>query len=323
MNSTFQHNLNLALIISALLHILLALNLTFYSHNPVENSNIEIEYSSENKIVSPSEAPEIPAPDATKLSERDSVVEREMIKRGTPGDAVQTGQQAAPRAATSTPRAKIVPPSPVKTETQNQRPAPNLKLDQSTLLNQFGKTPPKAVTDPMNEIANTPDSYQAFSRPPGSGAKFLGNGGSSDYLPSLPDGDLTLLNAKANQYAVFVRRVAVQVFAELRQVGWESLQANDIRAISADAVFEAVMAPDGELVSIKALEASGSRGFDEVLRIAVNKGTRDRNPPAGAKAEDGQIHFIFKARSWVALSTNPRNQASIERRWLLLATGLL
>jgi hypothetical protein len=151
----------------------------------------------------------------------------------------------------------------------------------------------------------------------------MGNGGSSDYLPSLPDGDLTLLNAKANQYAVFVRRVAVQVFAELRQVGWESLRAADIRGISSDSIFEAVMGPNGELVSVTPVEASGSRNFDEVLRIAVTKGARDRNPPAGAKADDGQIHFIFKARSWVGISNGARNQAPIERRWLLLATGLL
>ena len=53
----------------------------------------------------------------------------------------------------------------------------------------------------------------------GTGAKFFGNSGSTDYLPNLPDGDITLLNTKADHFAVFVRRVAARVFAALRSSG--------------------------------------------------------------------------------------------------------
>ncbi len=327
MNSTFQHNLNLALVISVLLHILLGLNLTFYRSVPQESAAIEVEFSPDKQIVTPSnsvETPPLAPPETNRLSDLDSAVEKESIKRGEAGAPIRSMNDSG---AVTPPQAEAkklpmqTPNKPAPKEVS--KTPPNLKLDQSTLLDQFGRTPKPARVDPLNELNSEAANYQAFSRPPGSGARFMGNGGSSDYLPSLPDGDLTLLNAKANQYAVFVRRVAVQVFAELRQVGWESLRAADIRGISSDSIFEAVMGPNGELVSVTPVEASGSRNFDEVLRIAVTKGARDRNPPAGAKADDGQIHFIFKARSWVGISNGARNQAPIERRWLLLATGLL
>ena len=146
--------------------------------------------------------------------------------------------------------------------------------------------------------------------------------GSRDYLPDIPDGEVTLLNTKANKYAVFVRRVASQVFANLRGSGWSSLSAADIRAINQDGVFEAVLSPKGVLLSVQLTTSSESRRFDQVLRTAIQKGAKDPNPPAGAEAEDGNVHFIFQARSWVQIQPNARNGGMNERRWLMLGTGL-
>src|SRR5690606_20546577 len=105
-------------------------------------------------------------------------------------------------------------------------------LDRQGLIDRFRKTPEERNTSqdshgsPMS--AGSLAGYKAFSRPAGSGARFIGASGAPDHLPSLPDGDITLLNTKANQFAVFVRRVATQVFGELRLTGWESLLASDI-----------------------------------------------------------------------------------------------
>ncbi|RMG43853.1 MAG: energy transducer TonB, partial [Candidatus Dadabacteria bacterium] len=169
----------------------------------------------------------------------------------------------------------------------------------------------------------SPESYSgAFSRPSGSGARFLGLSGSPDYLPSLPDGDLTLLNTKASRFAVFVRRVATQVFSELRQSGWERLSAGDIMSMQGFSTVRAVISKDGKLLRIEPLESSGSSRFDSVLFEAAKRGAADPHPPAAAAASDGNIHFIFKARSWVRIYSDPRTGARNERRWLLLATGL-
>ena len=305
------------------------MNLTLYRGTPPQPASIEVEFNRPNQIVSATEESTSPPPETKLLAAVNSSTPLESVKRGLEG-APTVGEQSSAQVSSQpiskpAPQAPSIaaPPPPASQKNSPGRdekpkpPPPNLKLDQSTLLKRYGSDP--AIQQPLNQ-QETPT---AFSRPPGSGARFLGNGGTADYLPSLPDGDLTLLNAKANQYAVFVRRVAVQVFAELRQVGWESLRASDIRGITSEAVFEAKMDRRGELISVTLLEGSGSGAFDAVLRTAVDKAARDRNPPAGAEAEDGYIHFIFKSRSWVSMATNPRSQAPFERRWLLLATGLL
>jgi hypothetical protein len=223
----------------------------------------------------------------------------------------------------------------------------DLKLDESTVALKFGapKTPQSKSSDtdrikPQHDVSErsltqrilespttkpsfSTSSYQAFSRPAGSGAAFLGGGGgTSDHLPNLPDGDITLLNAKANIYASFVRRVAIQVFNQLRAEGWEALNATEIREISDFTTVRATMSPAGRLISAEILERSGSAQFDDVVKTSAIKGAADPNPPAGAKASDGMIHFIFKARSWTQMAVNRRSGAPFEQRWILLATGL-
>jgi hypothetical protein len=187
----------------------------------------------------------------------------------------------------------------------------------------FGSNPRPASQSRANQSpSQSLSEYQAFSRPPGSGAAFLGTAGISDHLPNLPDGDITLLNAKANIYASFVRRVAIQVFTQLRSQGWEKLSAQQIRQLQGFSTIEAVLSPDGKFLRAQLIESSGSTAFDGVLNLSVQTGARDPNPPTGALAKDGLIHFIFKARSWSQIGVNRRSGAPTEQRWLLLATGL-
>jgi hypothetical protein len=187
----------------------------------------------------------------------------------------------------------------------------------------FGNVSKNAPAAAARSAQSAPDlsNYEAFSRPPGSGATFVGSGGVSDHLPNLPDGDITLLNAKANTYAGFVRRVAVQVFAQLRSQGWEKLSMSEVRRINDFTTIEAIMSPEGRFITMRLIEGSGSPQFDSVVKQAVPAGMKDPNPPAGAKASDGMIHFIFKARSWASIGAG-RAGAPSEHRWILLATGL-
>ena len=141
------------------------------------------------------------------------------------------------------------------------------------------------------------------------------------YLPNLPDGDMTLLNTKAEYFAVFVRRVATRVFSELRLSGWEILSKDDIRMINSFSEIEAIMSLDGNILNVKLLSSSGSSSFDDILKHAVKVAGKDNNPPANAKAADNLIHFIFQAKSWSKMGTNPNGSLG-ERRWLLLSTGL-
>ena len=157
--------------------------------------------------------------------------------------------------------------------------------------------------------ASKSSSYQPF--------KYVAPG-SSTYLPGVSEGEITLLNAKAEQYAVFVRRVAIQVFSALRTKNWASVNYHQARQGRRFAVIEAKMNKQGQLVGTNSTKSSGSTGFDRVLQEAVDTGFWDQNPALSASLDDGNIHFIFKARTWAELAGDPPR----ERRWLLLSTGL-
>jgi hypothetical protein len=96
----------------------------------------------------------------------------------------------------------------------------------------------------------------------------------------------------------------------------------EIQAMTDDATIEAVLSPEGNFLRATILERSGSTPFDSVVKLSVSQGARDPNPPPGARADDGLIHFIFKARSWSQIGADRRTGAAVEHRWLLLATGL-
>lgn len=334
--------------VSIALHLLILL---FFLRAPVlpvpETSVIDVTFEAplpaprKQQIVSPPENKADNPPLATdRLSDVDATAIKEQIKRGTEGGIPNPVAEPQPPAPESKPQQPQSPQQqPPKPQQPVKDPAPkkpaatnprqndlhlkDLKLDDATLAMKFGnvaKNPPSAAASASSK---SPDlsSYAAFSRPPGTGATFVGSGGVSDHLPNLPDGDITLLNAKANTYAGFVRRVAVQVFAQLRSQGWEKLSMNEVRRINDFTTIEAILSPEGRFISLHLVEGSGSPSFDSVVKQAVAGGMKDPNPPAGARASDGMIHFIFKARSWSSIGAG-RSGAPSEHRWLLLATGL-
>ena len=293
------------------------------------------------QIVSPPQHKAEKAPENTdRLSDVDATAIKEQIKRGTEGGVPnppadpkppmpETKSQPAPQSPPiqqpAQPEQSVKPPpakQPVqRNNTHKELNLKDLKLDDATLAMKFGNVAKNAPTAKSAPSPQDLSNYAAFSRPPGSGATFVGSGGVSDHLPNLPDGDITLLNAKANTYAGFVRRVAVQVFAQLRSQGWEKLSMSEVRRINDFTTIEAILSPEGRFVSMRFIEGSGSAQFDAVVKQAVPAGMKDPNPPAGARASDGMIHFIFKARSWASIGAG-RSGAPSEHRWILLATGL-
>lgn len=313
----------------------------------------------EQIVLPPSQPAKEPPRNTNKISDIDSQAVIEQIKRGSEGGQriapapqqpalqPQPEQERSPREPSppdSNPPSRENSKEPSKSGRQKEPPNPtepkqpaaprpsenqdlalkSLTLDDSTLTKKFGKSQsePSKQPAPSQQSTTNLNQYKAFSRPQGSGATFIGSAGVSDHLPSLPDGDITLLNAKANTYAGFVRRVAVQVFGQLKSKGWERLSAGELRALSDFTTVEAVLSPEGNLLRTVIISSSGSPSFDTVVNQSAAAGARDPNPPPGARASDGNIHFIFKARSWSQVGVSPRNGLPSERRWLLLATGL-
>lgn len=270
----------------------------------------------ERQIVSPPEHGEERVPENTRLlSDRDVTVPEETVKRGdpAPGDpearlrAVAPEQPQKPAPA---PR-QAAPPKPPRVARADRPPrAPERaalpRLDQ--LLPQPGDFARDLPAGPAPaETAPAPEQHAAIPRNDllryGDPWRRGGlSGATLDFLPAIREGDITMLNTKAEQFAPFVRRVAVRVFENFRINLRRSVDAGRFDSSQEYASIEAVMDRNGQLVSIEVRDrsTSGGLGTDRNLQAAVREGFFDRNPPSGAEAMDGRIHFVFDAQ--VALS---------------------
>jgi len=329
-----------ALVVSLLLHIALFLSgaLSFdQSKDPleptIEVSLVKLPPQKPPTIIVPdSKSPEVKNQVARKLAGKSSLVPKESIRKGAEEGNAEKGKSIKPARVVQKVAKKPLPPrkpapKPKVTEKPKKTPA-KLKLDNPNLFAKlnFDKKLPKAnqsrskpertkTTDKLREYKlQRALPFQKLSDPGG-----VTRLGSSAHLPNIPDGQITLLNAKADRHAVFVRRVALQVFGKLKQLGWTNLSSGEISRIRSFAMVEAVMSPEGKLLAASVKDSSGLKKFDGTMLEAGKDGTWDQNPPTSAKAADGNIHFIFKARSWSARV----GETGREKRWLLMATGLL
>jgi hypothetical protein len=276
----------------------------------------------ERQIAPPSEAPETDEPDRdAKLGERNTKTDREALKRGE--DAPKGRPKERDEAAAGRVHGRTSPPPPAR--------EPVLRLGESDLLAKLGpgtlEPPGPPSTERRPRTAEEPEppsdrerevrflAVEPFRRGSGFGSLAAG---SSDLLTNVPDGDITLLNEKADRYAVFVRRVALQVFGALRRSSWTTIPPHEVSAVSRFVRVRAVLSPQGKLLRSELLDGSGSFLFDDLLKDAVEHGASDQNPPREAATTDGNFHFLFLARMWSRRSANNVS----EQRWIVLGTGL-
>lgn len=273
------------------------------------------------QIVQPPDAGknEVP-PDTRFKSDRDTKVDKEQVKRGEPKPG-ESAPEARPAAPPKPPR----PPAPPRPRPARDAPAgrespriaklPSLDrlLPDAVRLAQEGYgQPPEVVPDVSDQRAPRPLTG-------GNDGLFIPTGpvGTLDYLPDVREGDITLLNTKAEMFAPFVRRVAVRVFQNF----WISLK-KDLSAAPLTAEeeieAEAVMDPRGEMIGFTITRRSAriTLGSDRRLQQACNVGFFDRNPPPGARWDDGNIHFLF------ATAIEAAGTAQGAAFWVQLAAGL-
>lgn len=298
----------------------------------------------ESKIVSPSDAPELPPDAATaRLSERNSKTDRETIKRGEGATPESKSAPPPPKPSRPTPPPPERPPTkvapakaPAAEHPVGERPLrdPLLRLDPEQIASAINRATPAAepvkqepeatsLLEPRSKLSD-PERQQRFRNNEPFKSSLLseltsGRAGSPDYLPKVQDGDVTLLNAKADRHAVFVRRVAMQVFGALRRASWQELSFAEVHRIRGFVKVEGVMSKAGALIEVKLRESSGSDQFDRLVVRAVEQSVSDQNPPHAAVSDDGSIHFIFESRTWA----RGAQEGMREQRWLLLGTGLL
>jgi hypothetical protein len=235
-------------------------------------------------------------PDTRFKSERDTKVEKEQVKRGEPkpGESqpeVKPQARPAPRKPPAPPRPQPARNAPPGRESQQLARLPTLDrlLPDAVRLAQEGYGQPPEIAQ------DAPEEQPHRSLTGGNDGLFIPSGpiGTLDYLPDVREGDITLLNTKAEMFAPFVRRVAIRVFQNF----WISLKKDLTAPIAAQEQVEAeaVMDPRGEMIGFTITRRSSrvTLGSDRRLQQACNVGFFDRNPPPGARWEDGNIHFIL------------------------------
>ncbi|MFN8624535.1 MAG: hypothetical protein U0587_00880 [Candidatus Binatia bacterium] len=287
------------------------------------------------QIVSPPDKGEEKEPaNARFLSDRNNVVKEEMVRRGDPAAGDPEGKGTATKKESAE-----KPSAPAKVEAKKPRedsgrkPAESARSDtQVAALPKLDQLLPPtgdmvregALPREAESAAPAAEQHAKVERNDllrhGDPWRTNGLGGTRDFLPAVRDGDVTMLNTKADQFAPFVRRVAVRVFQNFVMLVRRSRDAGR-ESTEEFATVEAVMDKSGRVLSIETKRRSGSVAFatDRNLQTACREGFFDRNPPSGAEASDGNIHFVFDARITVVHDGAGHRVPS----WVMMGAGLL
>ncbi|HUI25977.1 MAG TPA: hypothetical protein VL403_07805, partial [Candidatus Kryptonia bacterium] len=167
-----------------------------------------------------------------------------------------------------------------------------------------------AIAEPEEQAPPTPGRRNLLG---GNSGAFSSRPGISDYLPTVREGDITLLNTKAELFAPFVRRVAGRVFQHLAMNLERARQASGIGSGREFVVVEAIMDKKGRLVSAKRVQKETNSGLAvdrALLDVTQPDIFFDDNVPPGAEANDGNVHFILLVDIMVQGSVDPRTGRS-------------
>ncbi len=283
-------------------------------------------------IVSPPDQGEEKAPTNTRLlSDRDNTVSEQKVRVGDAGRSdVEKRERVTDNLperdggakAGATDKTAQVPPAQRHESKQQLAALP--RLDQ--LLVDPGDLA-RAGIAPEAAPKPTPHTQARLNRDllGGSGAAFSSRPGISDYLPDIREGNVTLLNTKAERFAPFVRRVATRIFQHM------SIRLNQSarRALAGSghdtAVVEAIMNRQGRMVSARVVEQQiqTSLGVDRELLGSTRPETFfDSNPPDGAEGNDGNIHFILVIDLNVQSGIDPRTNRPVSGYYGVIGVGL-
>lgn len=260
----------------------------------------------ETQIVSPPDSPEAEPDDARFLSDRNSRAEEEMVKRGQPAPPAEPPRVAARQKGPSS-------------EKPGRRGDP-AKEPEAKPAERMAKS------DVRPEIAPLPGLADLFARPSdvlsdpkisggslgegedGEGSKLRdlakhtrpdlwaspGERGTLDYLPEIRQGKFTLLNTKADLFAPFVRRVGMRIFQSFSMDFKRRIFGGEVPQGKEQLEIEAVMSKDGRRLTVNLKKRSGNLSADRTLLATLSDEIFfDENPPPGAAAADGRIHFVF------------------------------
>ena len=312
------------------------------------------------QIVAPSDQENQLPPDGRAfLSDRDNRVDRETIRRGNPEAGTPQQQQPAPQVASAPraapppaprpapePAAKAPPAKAQAKAPKPQRPAAQAREPKPSAQRQRGDTMPqrlpgldqlfappaevlakaemvrRAAGEPAPRGAADDPRKDLVSAPPPAPGLFGGVRGSFDALPDVAQGNLSMLNTKADRFAPFVRRVGTRVFQNLLIYQRQNLEASDILAANDIVTARVILDASGKLKSLEVDEHSGSMAVDQTLVDALRQAAFDDNPPKSAANENGEYEFVFQAQLLAGVGPGARGPElrTVESR---LRIGLL
>jgi len=173
------------------------------------------------------------------------------------------------------------------------------------LLPKTGEIAPQQPERPTPEAHSGRDFLAAANS-----GTFSYRSGTRDFLPGVREGDITLLNTKAERFAPFVRRVAKRVFDSIEIELNHALRAGRfVQPGHEVAEVEAVMDREGRFLEARLIQRRGSSSLavDRILLRAARPDTFfDANPPTGVESEDGNIHFLLMVDLQVDAGMDPR-----------------
>jgi hypothetical protein len=277
------------------------------------------------QIVVPPDAGKAEPPKETRLlSDRDNTVEQQMVRRGEP-DAGPDAPQAEPVEAPAGPAPPAKAPSrPDTAMTKGGAPPQMAKvpgldalLPSASQLVREGYSG-AGLEEPSRESDSAAQEKRNVLRYTDAARTGSGRRGTFDFLPDVREGDVTLLNTKAEMFAPFVRRVAQRVFQN--QIISLRRELSRVAASSQETVsVEAIMNRRGQLVSVRVTDqsATSTASLDRHLLRACQHAFFDLNPPPDAVSADGNIHFVFRTEVQIVAGPAGANYGA------LLMAGLL
>lgn len=251
-------------------------------------------------VVPPDAGQEEPPKETRLLSDRDNTVEQQMVRRGDPDAGFEAPRPEASQPPARRARAAKAPGRPETTATSPAAPPAMAVPGLDALLPSASQLAREGYGGSGSEEASEESSLplqerRDMLRYADAGRAAAGRRGTFDFLPDVREGDVTLLNTKAEMFAPFVRRVAQRVFQN--QIISLRRELSRVASSAQEAVsVEAIMNRRGQLVSVRVTEQSttSTASLDRHLLRACQQAFFDLNPPLDAVSADGNIHFIFR-----------------------------